>query len=55
MAIEAELKGLKKINKKDDPLVSTRLKQMIRVLAALVIFSRGGLESKPRPLYQSNT
>jgi|TARA_R110000764_G_scaffold93062_2_gene176667 hypothetical protein len=29
MAIEAELKGLKKINKKDDPLVSTRLKQMI--------------------------
>ena len=29
MAIEAELKGLKKINKKDDPLVCTRLKQMI--------------------------
>ncbi len=29
MAIEAELKGLKKINKNADPSVSTRMKQMI--------------------------
>lgn len=29
MAIEAELKGLKKINKKADPMMSTRMKQMI--------------------------
>ena len=29
MAIEAELKGLKKINKKADPMISTRMKQMI--------------------------
>jgi len=29
MAIEAEIKGLKKINKKADPMISTRLKQMI--------------------------
>jgi hypothetical protein len=29
MAIEAELKGLKKINKTSDPSVSTRMKQMI--------------------------
>jgi hypothetical protein len=29
MAIEAEIKGLKKINKKADPMISTRMKQMI--------------------------
>ena len=29
MAIEAEIKGLKKINKKSDPMISTRMKQMI--------------------------
>ncbi len=29
MAIEAEIKGLKKINKKADPIISTRMKQMI--------------------------
>tara|TARA_S200002703_G_scaffold3533_2_gene5040 strand:+ start:2119 stop:2865 length:747 start_codon:yes stop_codon:yes gene_type:complete len=29
MAIEAEIKGLKKINKNSDPTMSTRLKQMI--------------------------
>ena len=29
MAIEAEIKGLKKINKKADPMMSTRMKQMI--------------------------
>jgi|TARA_R110002167_G_scaffold113227_2_gene286090 hypothetical protein len=29
MAIDAELKGLKKINKKADPSISTRMKQMI--------------------------
>lgn len=29
MAIEAEIKGLKKINKNSDPMISTRLKQMI--------------------------